>query len=401
MSTLSERIILFNKDLLPDMVQVKYRLMSANAFRFFRGTCHLFYEDLDKAGGLPASPVTWICGDLHIENFGSFKGNNRMVYFDLNDFDEAALGPLSWEISRTLTSIFVAFHTLKIRPEEAKKAAALFLKTYSEILAGGKAYYIDPRTAAGIVKSFMRTVKKRKAADFIQHLSDTRSAAPKIVIDNKTHFKVNKELKAELRQLVSDWIKNTGEWPVNYAVKDVAFRVTGTGSVGLKRYMFLLQGTKNKKKFAVVEMKQTRPSCLAPYNSIKQPVWESEAERLIFIKRKMQNISPALLSKIVFKNDTYVFQEMQPAADKINFELIEKKHKDLERVIKDMAMLTASAQIRSGGIRGSSIIDELIAYGKRTDWQEPLLNYAIHYSGRVTDDFHQFLSDYEKGGFSA
>ncbi len=400
MSKLSERLIKFNAGLLPDKVQLKYKLMSENAFRFFRGTCHLFYEDLNRSKNFPVSPATWICGDLHLENFGSFKGNNRMVYFDLNDFDEAILAPVCWEISRVLTSIFVAFNTLKIKPAEAKKATKLFLETYSQVLAGGKAYYIDPRTATGIVKSFMKAVKKRKNSDLIQHLCASKASGVKIDINNKTHFEVDKHLKTELKQLISDWIKNAPEWANNYIVKDTAFRVAGTGSVGLKRYMFLLQNVKDKKKFIFVEMKQTRSSSLAPYITIKQPAWKSEAERLIFIKQKMQNISPALLNQIVFKNNDYIFQEMQVAADKINFELIEKKYNDLEKVIKNMAMLTASSQIRSGGIHGSAIIDELVAFGQQKGWQESLLTYAINYSKQVTDDYNQFLSDYDNGEFS-
>ncbi|SDT14351.1 Uncharacterized conserved protein, DUF2252 family [Mucilaginibacter mallensis] len=400
MSKLSERLLKFNKGLLTDMVQLKYKLMSENAFRFFRGTCHLFYEDLSKVQEFPVSPPTWICGDLHLENFGSFKGNNRMVYFDLNDFDEAILAPLCWEVSRTLTSIFVAFNALKIKPAEAKKAAKLFLKIYSEVLTGGKAYYIDPRTATGIVKSFMKAVKKRTEDELIQHLCETKDSSFKIAIDNKTHFKVDKALKAELEQKIPTWIKNARDLSKNYTVKDVAFRVAGTGSVGLKRYMFLLQHNKDKKKLVIVEMKQTRSSALSPYVSIKQPVWKSEAERLIFIKQKMQNISPALLSAINFQGDTYVFQEMQPTADKIKFELIEENDNKLERVIKDMAMLTASSQIRSGGIQGSSIIDELVAFGGQKDWQEALLTYAMNYSSQVADDYNQFLSDYNNGKFS-
>jgi uncharacterized protein (DUF2252 family) len=49
--------------------------MTENAFRFFRGTCHLFYQDLAPAQPLPLSPLAWICGDLHIENFGSYRGD--------------------------------------------------------------------------------------------------------------------------------------------------------------------------------------------------------------------------------------------------------------------------------------------------------------------------------------
>ncbi|WP_419788567.1 hypothetical protein [Mucilaginibacter sp. SP1R1] len=65
-----------------------------------------------------------------------------------------------------------------------------------------------------------------------------------------------------------------------------------------------------------------------------------------------------------------------------------------------MAMLTASSQIRSGGIHGSAIIDELVAFGQRKDWQKSLLTYAINYSKQVTDDYNQFLSDYNNGEFS-
>jgi len=100
MSNLSDRIQLFNKDLLPDKVQLKYEAMTENAFRFFRGTCHLFYEDLANAAPLPLSPQAWICGDLHIENFGSYKGDNKLVYFDLNDFDESVLAPAAYELAR-------------------------------------------------------------------------------------------------------------------------------------------------------------------------------------------------------------------------------------------------------------------------------------------------------------
>jgi len=97
--------------------------MARDPFYFFRGTAHLFYEDLAGANTLPASPITWVCGDLHLENFGSYKGDNRLVYFDINDFDEAALAPASWELARMVTSIFVALITMGGTRAEAKNMA--------------------------------------------------------------------------------------------------------------------------------------------------------------------------------------------------------------------------------------------------------------------------------------
>jgi uncharacterized protein (DUF2252 family) len=59
MNSVYERILVFNKDRLPDMVELKYAGMAENVYRFYRGTCHLFYEDFCKADHIPESPLTW------------------------------------------------------------------------------------------------------------------------------------------------------------------------------------------------------------------------------------------------------------------------------------------------------------------------------------------------------
>ncbi len=71
-----------------ERVAIKYAHLRKDAFSFLRGTCHLFYERLPRERVFRDAPLAWICGDLHLENFGSYKGDNRLVYFDLNDFDE-------------------------------------------------------------------------------------------------------------------------------------------------------------------------------------------------------------------------------------------------------------------------------------------------------------------------
>src|SRR6185437_16673673 len=98
MDKVEERIAKFNKDREPQFLQMKYKNMRQDVFRFYRGTSHLYYEDLGQAKdkAIDNSPLTWVCGDLHLENFGSYKADNRLVYFDLNDFDDAALAPCLW-----------------------------------------------------------------------------------------------------------------------------------------------------------------------------------------------------------------------------------------------------------------------------------------------------------------
>jgi uncharacterized protein (DUF2252 family) len=48
MGELLRRIEKFNSDREKDMVATKFEAMAENMFRFYRGTCHLFYEDLAK-----------------------------------------------------------------------------------------------------------------------------------------------------------------------------------------------------------------------------------------------------------------------------------------------------------------------------------------------------------------
>ncbi|HEY4966102.1 MAG TPA: DUF2252 family protein, partial [Puia sp.] len=134
---------------------------------------------------------------------------------------------------------------------------------------------------------------------------------------------------------------------------------------------------------------------------IKQPDWTNESKRIVSIQERMQNRPPALLSTSVFKGETYVMQEMQPTKDSINFKLIKKEYRNIYQVINDMAMLTASSQLRSSGRQGSAITDELIGLGENKEWQEPVLKYATNYSHTVKKDYTNFLFDYKKGDFKS
>ncbi len=397
MNNVTQRIIEFNKDLLPNMVQLKYEAMADNPFRFFRGTCHLFYQDLVQNNAMPPAPLAWISGDLHIENYGSYKGENRLVYFDLNDFDESLLAPATWEIVRMLTSIFVAFDALKIKEEEALRMVQLFLKSYSATLYSGKATSIEPRTAKGIVCSFLETEAKRKIKDLLKKRTEIKRKKQVLIVDHKRHFDIEKGLKIQLADHITHWIANCSDGPYNYKVVDLAFRLAGTGSVGVKRYMFLLKNVKTKGKYLLLDMKQAKPSSVLPYIHIQQPHWDFEAQRILAIEHRMQNVLPALLSTTIFKEESYVLQEMQPTEAKIDFNVIKNRYRDIYQVIDDMAILVASAQLRSAGRQGSAVADELIAFGYNNQWHDALITYAKSYAKQVKKDHKNFASDYKKG----
>lgn len=400
MATLQERIKNFNAGLLPEMVQLKYEAMAENAFRFFRGTCHLFYEDLAAAQPLPLSPLAWICGDLHIENFGSYRGDNKLVYFDINDFDEALLAPASYEIARMVTSIFIAFDNLGFEPEKALNMARLFLKSYSGTLAKGKAISIEPRTAKGIVCDFLNSATKSSYKDLLKKRTISKRKSIMLSLEDERHFKLNKKLRAELKAHINEWIQTSSDGPYNYKVISAVFRMAGTGSIGVKRYLFLLKSTNTRNKYLLLDMKQALPSSLLPYVKVRQLQWETEAARAIGIQQRMQHVSAALLSTTVFRGESYIIQELQPVKDTIKFKLL-KDYRDMYQVIDDMAALTASAQLRSGGMQGSGIIDDLMAFGADQGWQEAVITYAQNYAVKTKKYYKEYLKEYKAGKYEA
>jgi len=396
MADLSERLIEFNKPLLPEMVQLKYEAMAENAFRFFRGTCHLFYEDLAAAKPLPLSPLAWICGDLHLENFGSFRGQNGLVYFDLNDFDEGLLAPAAYEVVRMVTSIFVAFDALEIEQEKALKMAQLFVRSYCNTLISAKSISIDPRIAKGILCDFLNSARKHREKDILKKRTVSKKKKIMLSLEDERHFKLDKKLRKELKEHISVWIANSSDGPYNYKVISTVFRLAGTGSIGVKRYLFLLKSTNTKNKYLLLDMKQSLTSSVEPYVQVKQLAWQTDAERITAIQRRMQNVPSALLSTTIFRDEAYVIQELQPVKDAIKFKLLRDDYRGMYQVIDAMGALTASAQLRSGGMQGSGNIDDLCAFGKDEGWQKAVVDYAENYAAKVRKDYLLFLKAYRR-----
>jgi hypothetical protein len=60
---------------------------------------------LDRVPGVKAAtPEGLIVGDLHVENFGIYRGQSGELCFDVNDFDDVGSGPLDLDVKRLCTS---------------------------------------------------------------------------------------------------------------------------------------------------------------------------------------------------------------------------------------------------------------------------------------------------------
>lgn len=91
---------------------------------------------------------------------------------------------------------------------------------------------------------------------------------------------------------------------------------------------------------------------------------------------------------------------MQPTADKIDFSTLKNRYTDIKDVVEDMALLTASAQLRSSGRQGAAIADELIAFGRDGSWMQSIITYAGDYAHQVKKDYQEYFSAYNIGYFT-
>ena len=134
MNDAAQQIKHFNAGRDPERLALKFGKMRADPFIFLRGSCHLFYARLPREPLFTAAPLAWLCGDLHLENFGSFKGDNRLAYFDINDFDEAILAPSTLDLVRFLASVQLGARSLGVTPPEAGLLGRVFIDAYAAAL---------------------------------------------------------------------------------------------------------------------------------------------------------------------------------------------------------------------------------------------------------------------------
>ncbi|MEH1822182.1 MAG: DUF2252 domain-containing protein [Nostoc sp.] len=385
-----DRIHHFNLGRNPKLLELKYKAMRSDVFTFYRGTCHLFYEDFPKDSPLNAAPPVWICGDLHLENFGSYKGDNRLVYFDLNDFDEACLAPCTWDVVRFITSVIVGSHALKVNESEALHLGNSFLDAYSNALARGTPRSVEKETASGLVKDLLRSLKNRLRPEFLDQHTKQKKGKRYLIIDNKRVMEATEAEQQKITKLISNWHKSTQKDANFYQVLDVQQRIAGTGSLGLERYAVLVEGKGSPDGNYLLDLKQTKTSSLQPYLTLPQPDWSSESARVVAIQQRVQGTPPALLGVIVEGNKSYVLRELQPVQDRVSLQAWDGKLGRLEKLMHTMGEVTAWDQLRSGGRQGSAIADDLIKFAHSSDWRNQILKYAISTSLQVELDYQEF-----------
>ncbi|WP_446808194.1 DUF2252 domain-containing protein [Methylomonas sp. 2BW1-5-20] len=390
-TSLWQRIDVFNQGRDPERLRLKYQAMRQNSFAFLRGTAHLFYQDWPQHSMLNDAPLAWVCGDLHLENFGSYRGDNRLSYFDINDFDEALLAPCTWDLARFLCSLLIAAQSLEIKESQALVLCKSFLLCYSQELQVCKARWIERSTASGMIRDLLKNLKHRSRTDLLDERTFKRGNQRVLKIDGHKTLAAAPADRQKVKSII-DQFAATQSNPAFFEVLDVARRIAGLGSLGLERYVVLIQGKGTRQNY-LLDLKYQPGSALAPYSLISQPAWKNEAERVVMLQRRGQAIAPAFLSAIQDGQRSYLLKELMPTQDRLKLDHWHGKFKRLEKVVVAMAHLVAWLHIRNSGWHGSATADQWQVFGRRTDWQDAVLDYAQGYSRQVQSDWLTFKSD--------
>lgn len=380
----------------PERLAMKYAKMAQSPFIFLRGACHLFYEALPDVPLFHDAPLAWCCGDLHFENFGSYKGDNRLVYFDINDYDEAALAPVTWDMVRLLTSIQCGADALRTTRAEALAVSQSCLDAYRSALINGKPLWVERETSGGLVNALLTTLQSRERAVFLDKRTIRKAHRRSLIVDGAKALPASEAQKKSVTGFM-DQFAATQTNPKFFEVIDIARRIAGTGSLGVERFVVLVEGKGSPDGNYLLDIKEAKPSAMAPHLvrlGIKQPVWSDEASRVVDIQNRMQAVDHAFLHPVKLGGLPCIMKGLQPSEDRVSIGEWGKKLDRLKEVVATMGRILAWDQLRASGRSGAASADELIAFAQRGDWVAEMLDAATAMTLTTQQQWKEFTETF-------
>ncbi|MFE5736825.1 DUF2252 domain-containing protein [Streptomyces celluloflavus] len=304
-----------NAGRLPELTPIRVGRMAASPFAFLRGSAGLMAYDL--AGGPVTGIGAQICGDAHAANFGLYGDARGGLVIDLDDFDETLHGPWEWDVKRLAASLVLAGREAGTGEQECREAAWDAAGAYRRTMrllaklpvtevwnAVADEELVSRTDARDLLGTLERVAAKARANTSARFAAKSTERAPdggrRFVDAPPVLRRVPDEEAAAVASSLAGYLETLPEdrLPLlaRYAVHDVAFRVVGTGSVGLRSYVVLLQDHRGEP--LVLQVKEARGSVLAPYVAragFTVPPVAHEGRRVVLGQRRMQVVSDTLL----------------------------------------------------------------------------------------------------------
>jgi uncharacterized protein (DUF2252 family) len=256
---------------LPHVLPFRHGRMSVSPFAFLRGNAGIMAPDM------MAQPHTGytvqLCGDAHVRNLGAYSAPDGKVVFDVNDFDETCRGPWEWDIKRLAISIILVAREAGMSDGAGKDAVMAMVRMWRESMHE-LAELPAVELARYVVHRFDQEGPVARVLSKAEHISPLHAreqlcspsvpdgrhrfveAAPKLSrISDEESNKVLGSL-ASYRDTVGP---SRSQVLDAYAPYDVAFKVAGTGSIGVHNYAVICAGN-GPDDSLILQVKEALPS---------------------------------------------------------------------------------------------------------------------------------------------
>jgi uncharacterized protein (DUF2252 family) len=297
------------------LIPLRWARMAASPLAFYRGAAAVMAADLAETAVTGIEVQT--SGDAHLLNFGLYASPERTLMFDLNDFDETIAGPWEWDLKRLAASVVVAARSAGHLPAEGRAAAEEAVRRYREtmgrlttmsVLDG---WYLCIEAAAAARNRTLKHATRRASTrassrDHVHAFSKLTE-----IVDGRPRLRDRPPLIVRVEEFLPVGQVGFIEEAINhqrdsyletlrpdhrilmehYRVVDVALKVVGTGSVGTRCFVALLQGANGHP--LLMQGKEARASVLEPF--VERPHGGHQGERIVCGQRILQSSSDALL----------------------------------------------------------------------------------------------------------
>lgn len=336
----------------PDIL-LKHRLMRADPFSFFRATFYRWMQMWPEVcPDLSQAPQVLAVGDLHVENFGSWRDIEGRLIWGVNDFDEAAELPYTIDLVRLATSALLAIEEGHLSLT-AKSACAAIAEGYSKSVAEGGQPYVLADDHIWLRE--MATGAARDPAHFWRKMTELRT--------------LRKEIPAIARAAIERLMPERG------LVYRLARRVAGLGSLGHIRVVAIAEFRGGK---IAREVKALTPSAV---------FWAEQERKSPRIEyQTILNNAVRCPDPFVRLRGRWLGRRLAPYCSRIQLDVLPTKRDELQLLFA-MGWETANIHLGSGGS-----VDKVRKHIRKlkADW---LPSAAKDMAKAISHDWHIWKSE--------
>ncbi|MGD9618467.1 MAG: DUF2252 domain-containing protein [Mycolicibacterium sp.] len=378
------------------LIPVRVGRMVATPYGFLRGSAVVMADDVARLPATGIRPV--VCGDCHLGNFGFYASPERDLVIDLNDFDEAHPGGWEWDLRRLVASIWVAGRHNGASEDECGSAARscvsayrqelrrlaeepLFSRSFTRLGVDRLAGQTDGPLADEVRRSAKRARNRtsdRALPRFTREVDGVRRIVeePPLITRLPEHEAqaLAEALDEYLPTLSSHWRRVLG----GYTLLDAAHKVVGVGSVGLRAYVALLEGS-SPEDVIFLQLKQARRSVLARYVHGESALHSHQGQRVVEYQQALQTVSDPLLGWTTMQGRQYYVRQFRNMKGTIGLNAMDAKA--LTDYTGVVGQLLAKGHARTSG---ASMIAGYLGHSERVD--DALCTFARRYADQTEAD---------------